>query len=133
MQVQELWNDGVLCGCGLSGHQRLLLSRLVEWSLRSESLINRSLIPGSDQPEAAGIEQLIHHLDSSGGLLPRAMRGDMLRPAWQFHGAENPLADRDQSCYVCCSLGESAFLGTFSCATYLLQNIEVSRSLSSHS
>lgn len=49
----------------------------------------------------------------------------MLRPAWQFHGAENPLADRDQSCYVCCALGEPAFLGTFSCSTYLLQNIEV--------
>lgn len=80
---------------------------------------------GTDQPEAIGIEQLLHQLDSSGGLLPRAMRGDMLRPAWQFHGAENPLADRDESCYVCCALGESAFLGTFSCSLYLLQNLEV--------
>lgn len=82
---------------------------------------------GTDQPEAIGIEQLLHQLDSSGGLLPRAMRGDMLRPAWQFHGAENPLADRDESCYVCCALGESAFLGTFSCSLYLLQNLEVYR------
>jgi hypothetical protein len=81
---------------------------------------------GTDKPESSGIEQLINHLDSSGGLLPRPMRGDMLRPAWQFHGPENPLADRDQSCYVCCALGESAFLGTFSCSVFLLQNMDVS-------
>ncbi|CAL8086532.1 unnamed protein product [Orchesella dallaii] len=87
-------------------------------------VINAYFCLGTDQPEAIGIEQLLHQLDSSGGLLPRAMRGDMLRPAWQFHGAENPLADRDESCYVCCALGESAFLGTFSCSLYLLQNLE---------
>jgi len=94
----------------------------------SNFFTNHHFLPnkGSEQPDSSSVETLLYHLDSSGGLLPRPMRGEMLRPVWQFHGAENPLADRDQSCFVCCALGEAAFMGTFSCSTYLLQSIDVS-------
>lgn len=89
VQVEELWHDGVFCGSGVTSYQWLLLlgydqcfSPFVGNMKYAFLFICLAFPSGSDQPEAGGIEQLIHHLDSSGGLLPRPMRGEMLRPAW---------------------------------------------------
>lgn len=56
--------------------------------------------------------------------MPKSLRGEVVKPAWQFHGAENPLSDRDQSCYICTALGEKAFIGSFGCALFMIENME---------